>query len=42
MPMKNKAPLLFPEYAQFDFDLDYTGINKTTKKDDSDCGCVDL
>jgi succinate dehydrogenase/fumarate reductase flavoprotein subunit len=42
MPMKNKAPLLFPEYAQFDSDLDYTGINKTTKKNTDDCGCVDL
>jgi len=42
MPMKEKAPLLFPDYAQFDFDLDYTGINKTTKKDDSNPECVDL
>ncbi|MFK5893295.1 MAG: FAD-dependent oxidoreductase [Pseudomonadota bacterium] len=42
MPMKNKAPLLFPEYAQFDSDMDYTGINKTTKKTDGNCGCVDL
>ncbi len=42
MPMKNKSPLLFPEYAQFDSDMDYNGINKTIKKTDNDSECVDL
>lgn len=42
MPMKIKAPLLFPEYAQFDSDLDYSGTNIINKEDSSNCGVCDL
>jgi hypothetical protein len=30
MPLEQKGPLLFPEYAKFENDSDYSGLRKNT------------
>ena len=42
MPMKNKSPLLFPDYARFEADADYSGANKINDDESGYCGVCDL